>query len=160
MATKVCEVCGKTFASNYGWAKYCSEECGKIGKAKTNAALYRDKKAGKKKARICPMCGAVVARRGQSKYCSAKCAYKADLARQAEKRRNSAGRKKATLCWSCQNACCGCSWSRSFTPVEGWQAKQHKLKIYKKDGDEEWDVGYFVISCPQYIPDEPRGAKK
>ena len=50
--------------------------------------------------------------------------------------------KKQTLCWSCQNATNGgCSWSRSFTPVEGWVANK--------------GIGYNVKSCPEYIQDEP-----
>lgn len=44
---------------------------------------------------------------------------------------------RITLCWSCKNACGGCSWSKSLTPVKGWQA-------------EKTLVSYLVIKCPNY----------
>lgn len=51
------------------------------------------------------------------------------------------GRYRAQLCWSCVNAVpgvnCGCSWSESFTPVEGWQA-------------EECNDSYRIIDCPLF----------
>lgn len=149
MATKICEVCGEPFESNYPRAKYCSEKCNKIGNARKSSEWYwthklRNASANKK---ICPVCGAVVTKKGQAKYCSAKCAYKAELERQKAKRKTTTKRKKDTLCWTCQNYSGGCSWSRSFTPVEGWEARPTK--------NEQTD-SYHVISCPEFIPDEER----
>lgn len=43
------------------------------------------------------------------------------------------------LCWYCENACGGCSWSESFIPVEGWEAI--------KTGES-----YHITFCPQYQP--------
>ena len=62
-----------------------------------------------------------------------------------------------TLCWHCQNACGGCSWSRSFTPVNGWKVKESALQAY--------DTGrivksYHVISCPEFLADAPPKAEK
>lgn len=48
-------------------------------------------------------------------------------------------------CWSCANACGGCSWSENLTPVEGWDA----IPIIVKD--DEGDIRTYTIhSCPQY----------
>lgn len=41
------------------------------------------------------------------------------------------------LCWSCGNAVNGCSWSRSFVPVDGWEA-------------EEDGTSYKIRNCPRF----------
>lgn len=56
---------------------------------------------------------------------------------------------KEQLCWTCQNACGGCSWSLSLTPVEGWTATPSAIKSVKKDVPT-----YHIEECPQYIPDK------
>ena len=33
-------------------------------------------------------------------------------------------KEKEQICWTCKNACGGCSWSRNLTPVEGWKAEK------------------------------------
>lgn len=49
-----------------------------------------------------------------------------------------------TLCWKCGN-CGNCSWSRSFKPVEGWNAKPTCFV------DREKVVhSYIVASCPEF----------
>ena len=57
-----------------------------------------------------------------------------------------------TLCWTCENAFGGCSWSEHGVrqPVDGWTATPTKN-------------GFFVIDCPQYRQEENRmikGVKK
>lgn len=59
--------------------------------------------------------------------------------------------KRDTLCWNCQNACCGCSWSREFLPVAGWKAEPTILS-----GDGNTVKSYNVKKCPEHIPDEKR----
>lgn len=55
-------------------------------------------------------------------------------------------RDRTTLCWKCSN-CGNCSWSRSFKPVEGWQAKPTCFV------DREKVVhSYIVASCPEFKP--------
>jgi hypothetical protein len=55
--------------------------------------------------------------------------------------------KQMTLCWQCANAVPnnetgrGCSWSRSFKPVPGWDAN---------DGERS-TVSYHVRSCPEFV---------
>lgn len=61
-----------------------------------------------------------------------------------EERRGRYTRHAESLCWRCDRAIGGCSWSRSFTPVEGWEA-QYNPTI----------KSYHVISCPEYVPDRP-----
>lgn len=59
-----------------------------------------------------------------------------------------------TLCWSCQNASCGCSWSRWYEPVDGWDAE----KTIILSGNEYPDIeSYLVKKCPEYIKDRKRG---
>lgn len=61
-----------------------------------------------------------------------------------EERRGRYTRHAESLCWRCDRAIGGCSWSRSFTPIEGWEA-QYNPTI----------KSYHVISCPEYEPDRP-----
>lgn len=61
---------------------------------------------------------------------------------------------KPTLCWKCAHACGGCSWSDSFTPVDGWTAKQTKIKHDFSDGRQELIDSYRVDDCPLFENDE------
>jgi predicted nucleic acid-binding Zn ribbon protein len=155
MATKICAECGKKYESNYPKSKYCSNNCGHIAEMRKQRERYK-KRTGKsltedsfppsapaKQERVCPICGNEISQKGQSKYCSSSCRYKAILKKQAEVRKKSPKHRRLSLCWDCQNACGGCSWSRSFEPVEGWEAKPS-------------EDSFFVINCPQFIPDEVR----
>ena len=63
---------------------------------------------------------------------------------------------KPTLCWKCKNACVGCSWSDSFTPVEGWTAKPTKINHDYADGRHYVIDSYRVDYCPQFENDESR----
>lgn len=56
-----------------------------------------------------------------------------------------------TKCWTCAKACKGCSWSRYFIPVPGWNAVE--TRIDKGDGNEP-TPSYHVIDCPEYVNDE------
>lgn len=49
------------------------------------------------------------------------------------------------LCFSCSNACGGCSWSSKFIPVENWDA----VKTVTSNGVDS----YKIIKCPEYIFD-------
>lgn len=54
--------------------------------------------------------------------------------------------KKDTLCWSCKNACGGCSWSRDFTPVEGWNATPTKINSHRLGQIDS----YIIHDCPEF----------
>lgn len=64
--------------------------------------------------------------------------------------------KKETLCWRCKNAVpdkkkgTGCSWSKSFEPVEGWDAKEVQIKLYEGKSC----TSYIVKKCPMFKEDE------
>lgn len=69
-----------------------------------------------------------------------------------------------TLCWKCGNAVPdnlghGCSWSKSFIPVDGWVAKEvEKSTVYDaRHGKSR--MTYRVLSCPEYIEDHGTGAE-
>ena len=47
-----------------------------------------------------------------------------------------------TLCWDCKHATTnGCSWAKSFTPVDGWKA------IPSVAGESD---SYLVLECPKF----------
>lgn len=60
-----------------------------------------------------------------------------------------------TLCWFCDKAVGGCSWSRSFEPVEGWEARETRIKLSKDPatGEQMYDTSFFVMACPEYVVD-------
>ena len=59
-------------------------------------------------------------------------------------------RGTVTLCWVCQNCFGDCSWSRDYTPVEGWKAKSTTVQRQPREGT----ASYLVLSCPEFIPEE------
>ena len=48
-------------------------------------------------------------------------------------------------CWTCKNSCGGCSWSREFIPVDGWNAEK---TFHLSNG--EFAESYYIKSCPEY----------
>lgn len=61
--------------------------------------------------------------------------------------------KKETLCWTCQNACGKCSWSRKFKKVKGWIAEKTIIKGEPNSLISEIP-SYRVIKCPKYLQDK------
>ncbi len=58
-----------------------------------------------------------------------------------------AAKPNSTICWNCKNAVCsGCAWSRSFKPVDGWEAKRETINA----GGRFLET-YTVRSCPQFL---------
>ncbi len=61
---------------------------------------------------------------------------------------------RETLCWYCKNAVpskgtrAGCSWSRKFEPVSGWNADETILKCH--GGYDEKIKSYLVKECPEF----------
>ncbi len=63
--------------------------------------------------------------------------------------------RKIQLCWECQNALGGWSWSKNFTPVPGWKAK----KVYLRHATRGWldrVETYKVIECPEFRKDKKK----
>ena len=94
------------------------------------------------RAKICKYCGKqFLIKSGDRDYCSKVCKPIAEPVKR---------RKNESPCWTCQNACGNCSWSKNFKPVEGWDA----LPIIIKDS--EGDIrSYKIKICPKYIFGSP-----
>lgn len=67
---------------------------------------------------------------------------------------------RGTLCWLCGNYCGGCSWTRNFIPVEGWEAEEDVIKegkpSYTKNGyvrEIRTIKSYKVKKCPEFWND-------
>lgn len=68
------------------------------------------------------------------------------------------------ICFDCQNACGGCSWTEinpvtkrpRFEPVPGWTAKLVLLNVGGTKTGNRYIETYFVTKCPLFIPDAPR----
>lgn len=66
--------------------------------------------------------------------------------------------KRGNICFDCENALCGCSWSAldpvtgkpQFKPVPGWTAEP--VVIQEKNGSYryKWDT-YCITACPQFV---------
>ena len=88
----------------------------------------------------CEVCGKKFFTRSLVKtYCSEVCKRRAIELKQMESEQP---------CWRCQNACGGCSWSREFQPVEGWEAEP---TIIMGDGVEI--PSFEIKKCPMFIKD-------
>lgn len=61
---------------------------------------------------------------------------------------------RTNICFDCQRACGGCSWSRNFEPVLGWEAKPSKLHSAGGRKREVW--GYHITACPLFLRDARR----
>ena len=71
---------------------------------------------------------------------------------------------KSTLCWKCIHAVPdkhghGCSWSKEFKPVEGWEAEKTVITNYIGSQGKKIRSSYMVIRCPEFKPDEPMDPK-
>lgn len=53
--------------------------------------------------------------------------------------------KVMQICWDCKNACCGCDWSLTGTPIPGWTARPTK--------DANGVESYEVTACPEFVRD-------
>lgn len=87
---------------------------------------------------------------GQHRY-----EYKAPEKKQDRMALEAVRNSNQTICWGCDNACGGCSWSREFKPVEGWTATRRDLLM--TNGTKE---SYIVHECPEFVPDPPLEERK
>lgn len=57
----------------------------------------------------------------------------------------------STLCFNCEKACGGCSWSKNFTPVDGWKAIPTKILCgYKLKKKPHIVDSFDVYECPEF----------
>ena len=89
--------------------------------------------------RVCKYCGKRFVTKTKRQYCSRECA--------AMSKRSNA---KDTLCWECEKATGGCSWSDKLIPVEGWEAipTEVKMTVYSTVNS------YKIVNCPLFSSDE------
>ena len=59
---------------------------------------------------------------------------------------------KRQLCWDCKRACGGCSWSRNFTPIAGWDAEETTICVQNRS--EGRISSFYIRDCPQFIREE------
>lgn len=65
------------------------------------------------------------------------------------------------LCWTCANACGGCSWSAKFQPVPGWNAEPVIIRNHLDRGPENFSAkSYKIYACPQFRADPRRAHDK
>lgn len=55
-----------------------------------------------------------------------------------------------TLCWHCQKAAGRCSWSKNFTPIEGWTAEPTRVKVNKSSRYVTELDSFDVYECPEF----------
>lgn len=126
---KFCVICGKKFETQTA-AKTCRSECKKA------LSLYTSSTKRKRKDNKVLIPKKVI-----------------------EIHNNTFVSRDETLCWSCQNATGGCSWSKKLKPVRGWTAERIFLK-YNENGKAKYDKSYKVVSCPKFKADVLRGKNK
>lgn len=78
------------------------------------------------------------------------------------------GYSNANLCFRCQKACGGCSWSEldpvtrkpRFEPVPGWTAKKILLNVGRSRKKRHIIETYHITACPEFVPDEERHVER
>lgn len=138
---KLCVICGKEFETNLA-KKSCSPECKKklweytrrIRRHKNEGEILRPKKLEILKPKK----------------------TKPQKPDEIKRNINRHTGNLETICWHCQNACGGCSWSKKLKPVKGWKAEKIKVKIVKGD----YNDSYIVNECPEFKPDAKRKKKE
>ena len=62
--------------------------------------------------------------------------------------------KNSQLCWLCEKACGGCSWSKDFTPVPGWKATPTTMvsSTVNRQGKKKkyYIESYAIHECPEF----------
>lgn len=65
-------------------------------------------------------------------------------------KRNAIG-KREQLCWSCENACGKCSWSKKLIPIKGWEAENDCLMMTYSKGKRRAIYSFKIYNCPEFI---------
>jgi hypothetical protein len=65
------------------------------------------------------------------------------------------GNDAHTLCWDCAKCIGGCSWSKEFKPVDGWDAVPTIVKIAPGGHNRKPRItnSFKVLSCPEFERD-------
>ena len=109
----------------------------------------------KPKKLICKHCGKEFTTTEKAKkFCSVECRYIFSQLNRCKKAGYEYKKKKRWReqpCWECKNACGGCSWSSSFTPVDGWVAEPTTIIYKSKNGVEHRTDTYKIYECPEFV---------
>ena len=70
----------------------------------------------------------------------------------------------ANICWDCQRACGGSSWTTydretdtiRFETVPGWTAEPSVIYAGSYRGRQYKIATYHITACPLFVPDPPR----
>ena len=93
--------------------------------------------------RRCKHCGEFfVTNRRTQKFCNKRCRIEYEEVQKQYRVDSGQGQ----MCWTCENACGGCSWSKELKPINGWVAR--KVRVKNQEGDEY--STYRIIFCPRY----------
>lgn len=71
---------------------------------------------------------------------------------------------RTNICFDCQKACGGCSWSAidpvtlkpMFEPVPGWTAEKVVLQTGHSGTKAYFVKTYHITGCPEFVPDVKR----
>lgn len=66
---------------------------------------------------------------------------------------------KTNICFDCDKACGGCSWSEidpatdrpRFAPVTGWTAEKIMLNVGAVKNQKRFLQTYHITACPEYV---------
>lgn len=72
--------------------------------------------------------------------------------------------QNANICFDCQKACSGCSWSEldyntgkpRFEPIPGWKAEKVPYCSGWNAYGGKYEDTYHITACPEFVRDEPR----
>lgn len=94
--------------------------------------------------KVCNLCNKeYLAKSPNQRYCCKECRLTAIEKSITEKKNHRHNPKCGQLCWRCENATGGCSWSKELKPVNGWKAIE-----VKRDADE--GDTYKILYCPLF----------
>ena len=60
-----------------------------------------------------------------------------------------------SLCWECTKAYGDCTWSSTFEPVKGWNAKRRDICFFA-NGENHITESYYVYECPEFEKEKRR----
>ena len=60
-----------------------------------------------------------------------------------------------SLCWECAKAYGDCTWSSTFEPVQGWNAKRKDI-CFEANGKKYISESYYVYECPEFEKEKRR----
>lgn len=71
---------------------------------------------------------------------------------------------RSNICFNCQKACGGCSWSAidpntgkpGFKPIPGWTAEPVVLNVGHCVNKGTYVQTYHITACPEFVPDAER----